>query len=466
MRKCQSALRLKSASVEVTLETAPVIDPSPRHKTDGNAENHKRRDSRSGCHFFLVMLTLYSSEIARRSTWTCLSCSALARTSQTLIASSPSRSPARIHQRKHSSSKTSSPPKDEARAIATPSESPATDPKSTPEENVEKRLGTRVSRRKSKVGITEIFTKKSDETALSLPSVPSTQHLQPHGTSTMIHALGRRTERLLDIHVASFFSLHRPISVTTPVPQESSSTAFSTIFGSKSPPKSKSVDVIYTLSSAVNTLENTASSAQEQNPQQENSEVADLRATVFQASASNADTPTHNLDIPVRNLHFNLQELARNFRPFVPPPAPVPVSSQDQAEEIASSESKPQAKPVIKQKSYTATLTIHETTSSDGRKQYRTHTSPIVEEPAHSAASHEEGEEVTYFPPAPRNQPFLGRMRERQLAYEDRLEERSGGGEVWRTISVKRQRKLKMKKHKYKKLMKRTKNLRRRLDRL
>ena len=32
-------------------------------------------------------------------------------------------------------------------------------------------------------------------------------------------------------------------------------------------------------------------------------------------------------------------------------------------------------------------------------------------------------------------------------------------------ISVKRQRKLKMKKHKYKKLMKRTRNLRRKLDR-
>lgn len=36
---------------------------------------------------------------------------------------------------------------------------------------------------------------------------------------------------------------------------------------------------------------------------------------------------------------------------------------------------------------------------------------------------------------------------------------------VWQLISVKRQRKLKMKKHKYKKLMRRTKNLRRKLDR-
>lgn len=37
--------------------------------------------------------------------------------------------------------------------------------------------------------------------------------------------------------------------------------------------------------------------------------------------------------------------------------------------------------------------------------------------------------------------------------------------QIWRAISVKRQRKLKMKKHKYKKLMRKTRNLRRRLDR-
>ncbi len=58
---------------------------------------------------------------------------------------------------------------------------------------------------------------------------------------------------------------------------------------------------------------------------------------------------------------------------------------------------------------------------------------------------------------------FGQRMRERRVGYAERLGERVGG---WMAISVKRQRKLKMKKHKYKKLMKRTKNLRRRLDRL
>ena len=56
-------------------------------------------------------------------------------------------------------------------------------------------------------------------------------------------------------------------------------------------------------------------------------------------------------------------------------------------------------------------------------------------------------------------------MRERQVKYEDRIDERFGNN-MWHLISVKRQRKLKMKKHKYKKLMKRTKNLRRRLDRV
>ena len=76
------------------------------------------------------------------------------------------------------------------------------------------------------------------------------------------------------------------------------------------------------------------------------------------------------------------------------------------------------------------------------------------------------------LPESPRAQPFLGRMRERRMGFEDRMDERYSQDEeegkekeVMQAISVRRQRKLKMKKHKYKKLMKRTKNLRRRLDR-
>jgi len=64
------------------------------------------------------------------------------------------------------------------------------------------------------------------------------------------------------------------------------------------------------------------------------------------------------------------------------------------------------------------------------------------------------------------HQPFLDRMKIRQKRYqqyrEDRAEKDRG---TMLLISVKRQRKLKMKKHKYKKLMKKTRLLRRKLDR-
>ena len=61
-------------------------------------------------------------------------------------------------------------------------------------------------------------------------------------------------------------------------------------------------------------------------------------------------------------------------------------------------------------------------------------------------------------------QPFLDRMRQRQEVWERVLREQHD--RVWRAISVRRQRKLKMKKHKYKKLMRRLRNLKRKQDRL
>ena len=252
--------------------------------------------------------------------------------------------------------------------------------------------------------------------------------------------------------------MHRPMSITAPVPSESTAAAFSSIFEPKSSQKAKSADVIYTLSSAVDRFESAASGAHKQNGQQMTLEEIDLRQAVTQASASNAEQPTH-LDLPAKTLHLHLQDLAKEFRPFNVPPVPVPFDpsqqiSQDAPEQTeAESAAKEQHTPM--QKSYTTTLTIHEITQPNGQKTYKTHTTPIIEDPSQS------DEEFRYFPPAPRHQPFLGRMRERQLQYLDRLADR----EVWQAISVKRQRKLKMKKHKYKKLMKRTKNLRRRLDR-
>ena len=187
-------------------------------------------------------------------------------------------------------------------------------------------------------------------------------------------------------------------------------------------------------------------------------EEIDLRQAVTQASSSNAEQNTYHLDIPAKTLHINLQELAKKFRPFMPPPVPIPMDSLRQAQ-IMMTEDQAKEERLTTRKSYTTILTIHEITEPSGQKIYKTHNTPIVE---HESPSRSGESSVRYSPPAPRGQPFLGRMRERQLQYLDRITEER---EVWQMISVKRQRKLKMKKHKYKKLMKRTKTLRRRLDR-
>ena len=261
--------------------------------------------------------------------------------------------------------------------------------------------------------------------------------------------------------MSSFFSIHRPISLTIPIPHESSNKAFSSIFDAKAASRVKPADVIYTLSSAVNALENAASISQNHKPQQVSPEELDLRQAVTQASPSNSDQSAHHLDLPAKTLHFSLQELAKNFRPYIPPPAPVPLGSYPEESHTSPQElqyqPKAEAQSAPTQKSYTTTLTIHETSYPSGQKTYRTHTTPIIENPAPQSLE----TEIRDLPPIPKNQPFLGRMRQRQVQYMDKLVER----DAWVAISVKRQRKLKMKKHKYKKLMKRTKNLRRRLDR-
>ena len=259
--------------------------------------------------------------------------------------------------------------------------------------------------------------------------------------------------------MSNFFSLHRPISVTESIPPESSPAAFSSIFEPKSGSNHKTKDVIYNLSSDVDTFENAASSAHEQDSQPTTQAQVDLHGAVTQASPSNAEPFPHHLDLPAKTFHINLQELVKTFRPYMRPPPPVPMDStvSEEAPQETSQPIERQSESVVSQKTYTTTLTIHENTYPNGRKSYKTHTTPIMEGPG---SIH--GDKDVYSSRASHGQPFLGRMRERQIQYMDRL----GDCEIWQAISVKRQRKLKMKKHKYKKLMKRTKNLRRRLDRL
>lgn len=254
-----------------------------------------------------------------------------------------------------------------------------------------------------------------------------------------------------DIHVASFFSIHRPISVTTSVPPPSNSTTFSNIFTLRNHQKPPYADVIYTISSAVDTIENATSHSNPQQSQTEFLEEADLHTAI--SSSSHGD-PSRQ-----QSLHINVEELAKRFRPFQPPPPPVAETVETPARKI------PRRNSATKQKSYSTVLTIVENIYPNGLKTYKHSTTPFRE---HSLNYPEIGYPNaamgTSLPLVPQ-QPFLNHMRERQLRWEKFREGNVVGPKTWKAISVKRQRKLKMKKHKYKKLMRRTRNLRRKLDR-
>src|SRR5436190_13567278 len=125
-----------------------------------------------------------------------------------------------------------------------------------------------------------------------------------------------------DIHVASFFSIHRPMSVTTSVPPNANPDAFSAIFSSKKQPKSRSNDVIYTISSAVNAIESALPNHRTHSAAEEN----DLRAVVTQESVSNAGSVTHLDGVSIQDLRVSIQEFAKRLRPFNPPPPPVPMN--------------------------------------------------------------------------------------------------------------------------------------------
>lgn len=274
--------------------------------------------------------------------------------------------------------------------------------------------------------------------------------------------------RYTDIYVASFFSIHRPMSVTTSVPSNSSPDAFSSIF-SKTSSKSRQNNVVHTIASAAQSIEKAIQKKGGQSVQ--SSEESDLRAAVAQASSSNAESNVTHLDgVPTQDLRESIQEFAKRLRPFNPPPAPVPVDEANSVDPMQGEEY--ESDPAYasegdkEQQSYSTVLTIRESTHSDGHKTYEAHTTPFVQVNELEAPTHFDGP-IIEEPASERsaNVPsrFLERMRIRQLRWDD-FRERRNRGRTMHAISVKRIRKLKMKKHKYKKLMRKTRSLRRKLD--
>ncbi|MCJ1374515.1 hypothetical protein MMC20_005747 [Loxospora ochrophaea] len=261
------------------------------------------------------------------------------------------------------------------------------------------------------------------------------------------------------------------MSVTASVPPLSSSSGFSSIFSSRQSSKPKPADVIYTLSSAVKSLENETGPRRNQlqsNSSQTIPQEVDMQAIITEASTSNAGnaTPKNGNTNQFQSVHLDMANLAQTFRPYNVPPPPIPMDSgNDSSQQIGSPQSAGEGEAIVKQKSFSTVVTILENTHQDGSKSYSAESSPIRENtPDELIPLDVIPREKSPKARLPGSQPFLQRMLERQEKWDDFREETKRI--TWGAISVRRQRKLKMKKHKYKKLMRRTRNLRRRQDRL
>ena len=227
--------------------------------------------------------------------------------------------------------------------------------------------------------------------------------------------------------------------------------------------------MIYTLHNTIDTLENSASNAQDDA----------VRWEILHESPSNNENVKHLDGVPRLK---SLDELVAQFKPFRAPPPPQPFP--EMAQKLAAMDKKAARKSARarpKQETFTATITVTESTDFNGQKTYSASSSPIVRLPDPTSRNQEQA--AIREPGQRQRQPFLTRMRARQSVSTSKQQllnisaprslpvrrEPSGARQErmrrMSLISVKRQRKLKMKKHKYKKLMKRTRNLRRRLER-
>ena len=176
------------------------------------------------------------------------------------------------------------------------------------------------------------------------------------------------------------------------------------------------------------------------------------------------DGAPHNTQLRVgSNVKLVIQEIAKRFRPFNAPPPAVPVSEAEfeareaEVEAVIEANEAHQAKElefhVEHQDGENMVLTLREKSDVKDGQFFTSHNAPRVQ--IEDAAEVQEISE-----PMPR---ATQSGRTRRGVY---IPARRRRGEEMLAISVKRQRRLKMKKHKYKKLMRKTRNLRRRQDKL
>jgi hypothetical protein len=204
----------------------------------------------------------------------------------------------------------------------------------------------------------------------------------------------------------------------------------------------KSADVTSTLSKTPYKLGSSA------RPEGRNSDGDELGVTITTEASQVAEGNVKHLDQSASGSYIPFPQhiLSGQYQPFNTPPPPWP---RNKTESPAAHAGIP-AESVAKQyRTYTAVITIEESTDANGEMTWTARSTPLVAK----------GQDQAPPPTTSR-----GRRSIRQQHFEQSQEQKAEETGIW-AISVKRQRKLKMKKHKYKKLMRRTRNLRRRLDR-
>lgn len=225
----------------------------------------------------------------------------------------------------------------------------------------------------------------------------------------------------LVLALSSFFSLHRPVSVTRGLPRNVTDDHFASIFTTKSR-GAKPSEVLNTLSRTVEDLERPMANF---GLQQDAGEQSD--GTSSGIDFHNIADATVNMEESVKaRITMNVNAMSGKYLPFRPPPLPLPQSETSQISEENGIAAAAEEDQQTRTRTYKAMFTIEEVTDSNGKVNVVAHSPKLI------------------------HRSFLDRMALRQIKYEDAQVQRG----TMHAISVKRQRKLKMKKHKYKKLMK------------
>ena len=328
---------------------------------------------------------------------------------------------------------------------------------------------SRLSRRRDARGEKDY----SNEWLINVPSVAPTNHLKREGMIVLSSPRSSRLTRSPDVHAAAFYSIHRPIAInaTSGLPSETSLDAFNALFEQKpkAAKKSRTNEVIYTLSSTVQNLDEHIAQQQRQGPPKSTS--AQRSDIISALTRHNQHAPqkdnTKHLDSPrtqqfpekgTTQVTISLQEMARQFRPFNTPPVPVPMTEQQinasehiEAENAKAAQEEMQARELEEQVRLQDNELLEHSRTPRGKRVLHDFFTPRVQ-------IQEPGQNLHVHEPVQQGRMRIRRYPQKRLGIKEKR--------VYYLISVRRQRKLKMKKHKYKKLMRKTRNLRRRQDKL